>query len=123
MDIDPEIIDKLAGNLKNRPLMPSREQLELERQAGYDLEGYINKYGIPDRSKGQHLTDEFKLPNHITFSDGSIYHSEKTPGGQWRKVENKWHYKPSPYVLSIHPKEKLQKYFQEREPDSVLDLQ
>ncbi|MDP1774257.1 MAG: hypothetical protein Q8L15_18470 [Methylobacter sp.] len=33
----------------------------------YDIKGYVEKYGEPDQSKGQHLTDEFKLPNHITF--------------------------------------------------------
>jgi hypothetical protein len=52
----------------------------------YDMEGYIKKYGIPNQSEGQHLTDEFKLPNHITFSTDSIYHSEKTPGGVWSNI-------------------------------------
>ena len=35
----------------------------------YDMAGYIAKYGQPDQSKGQHLTDEFKMPSHISFSN------------------------------------------------------
>lgn len=93
-----------------------------EQESGYDLAGYINKYGIPDRSKG-HLVDEFKLPHHITFSDESKYSTPETPGGKWRKDESeKWHYTPSDYVLKQHGAEKLQKYFNENEKDSVLHL-
>jgi len=89
----------------------------------YDMEGYIKKYGMPDESKGQHLPDEFKLPNHITFSTDSIYHSDKTPGGVWKSINNKWHYTPSPYVLSQHSIEELKNYFLKYEPDAILDLQ
>ena len=42
-----------------------------EPESDYVYDGYVEKYGVPDQSKGQHLTDEFKLPNHITFSKGS----------------------------------------------------
>jgi hypothetical protein len=94
-----------------------------EQEAGYDLAGYINKYGMPDQSKGQHLTDEFKLPNHITFSTDSKYSTPEAPGGKWEKDKTeKWHYTPSDHVLKQHGAEKLQKYFKEREPDSVLHL-
>ena len=88
----------------------------------YDMEGYIKKYGVPDQSKGQHLTDEFKLPNHITFSSDSMYHSDKTPGGVWEKIGKQWQYTPSPFVLQQHSVEELQKYFKQFEPDSLLNL-
>jgi hypothetical protein len=39
----------------------------------YDYGGYRDKYGEFDMSGGKHLTDEFKLPAHMTFSDDSIY--------------------------------------------------
>lgn len=39
----------------------------------YDYRGFFNKYGPVDIAKGQHFTDEFKLPNHPSFSDESIY--------------------------------------------------
>jgi hypothetical protein len=37
-----------------------QEWVAAEQVAGYNLQGYIDKYGVPDMSKGQHLTDEFK---------------------------------------------------------------
>ncbi len=89
----------------------------------YDIEGYIKKYGVPDQSKGQHLTDEFKLPNHITFSTDSKYSTPEKPGGVWSKrSDNKWSYTPSDFVLQTHSAEKLQEYFKKYEPDSELIL-
>ena len=89
----------------------------------YDMKGYIKKYGVPDQSKGQHLTDEFKLPNHITFSSDSKYSTPDTPGGIWKKLPTgKWSYTPSPYVLKLHPSSELKNYFKKYEPDSVLVL-
>jgi hypothetical protein len=86
----------------------------------YDLEGYKKKYGEPP--KGQHLTDEFKRPNHITFSDESIYHSNETPGGKWEQKDSKWHYTPSEHVLKQHGADKLKSYFKKKEPQAVLHL-
>ena len=64
----------------------------------YDMAGYIAKYGQPDQSKGQHLTDEFKLPDHMTFSDDSKYSTPETPGGQWVQDAGKnWHFYASDY--------------------------
>jgi hypothetical protein len=99
------------------------DRIKREEAAGYDLRGYINKHGIPDQSKGQHLTDEFKLPHHITFSTDSKYHTPETPGGKWEKdASERWHYTPSGFVVKQHGADKLRKYFKEREPDSVLHL-
>ena len=89
----------------------------------YDYDAYKKKYGEPDQSKGQHLTDEFKKPNHITFSTDSVYHSKETPGGTWEKgTDSKWHYSPSDFVVKQHGPEKLQEYFKNNEPDAVLHL-
>jgi len=78
----------------------------------YDIAGYIKKYGMPDQSKGQHLTDEYKLPNHITFSNQSIYHSPETQGGVWEQGGiNQYAFTPSPYNLSQHSPEKMANYF------------
>ena len=43
-----------------------------------------------------HYPDTFKKPNHPTFSDESIYHSEATLGGRWRGNT----YEPSDYVIN-----------------------
>jgi hypothetical protein len=89
----------------------------------YDIEGFVAKYGLPDQSKGQHLTDEFKLPNHITFSKDSIYSTDETPGGEWKKrSDGKWQYTPSDFVLKKHSMEELQQYFKEKEPGAVLNI-
>jgi len=95
-------------------------------EPGYDYRGYIAKYGVPDQSKGQHLTDEFKLPNHITFSTHSKYSNDQTPGGVWDTVDHpdgkKWRYTPSDYVLAQQGTDRLQNYFATREPDSILNI-
>lgn len=39
----------------------------------YDYRGFFTKYGPADIRNGQHFTDEFKLPNHPTFSNESTY--------------------------------------------------
>lgn len=52
----------------------------------YDYRGFYQKYGAPDISKGQHLTDEFKLPNHPTYSVESQYAQGpyKRSAGSWQ---------------------------------------
>lgn len=86
----------------------------------YDYEGYHRKYG-PAKPDG-HYPDEFKLPNHITFSTDSQHHSEATPGGRWEKANGRWQYTPSDFVLQQHGEEKLRQYFQDNEPEAVLNL-
>jgi hypothetical protein len=53
----------------------------------YDLRGFFKKYGPADVNVagGQHFTDEFKLPNHETFSNQSIYAtgSAAALAGRW----------------------------------------
>jgi hypothetical protein len=88
----------------------------------YDMPSYIAKYGQPDQSKGQHLTDEFKLPNHITFSTDSQYSTPERQGGVWSQQDGQWHYAPSAFVLQQHSPQELQEYFKRSEPNSVLDL-
>jgi hypothetical protein len=119
---------KIIGMPRKEQSASLSDRIALEEKAGYDLGGYLKKYGLDKNFQkymgGEgHLTDEFKLPNHITFSDESVYSNDKTPGGKWKlEKDGKWHYTPSDYVLSVHPPEELQKYFEEREPESVLEL-
>ena len=79
----------------------------------YDYAGYEKKYGPPDMSGGKHLTDEFKLPNHITFSDESVYSGKNgEQGGRWRKLEgDHWEFTPGPSNLKHHSVKELQEYF------------
>ena len=89
----------------------------------YDYGGYRDKYGEFDMSGGKHLTDEFKLPAHMTFSDDSIYSGPGREGGKWRKgKDNKWEFTPSSYNLQQTPIQDLQEYFNTRETNSRLIL-
>lgn len=49
----------------------------------YDYRGFFKKYGFVDVGNGQHLTDEYKKPNHQTFSNQSIYSQPGKLGGNW----------------------------------------
>lgn len=74
-------INHRAGYDEWKSSLPKRLQYE----GDYDLKGYYDKYG-PSSIKGEaHLTDEFKLPNHPTFSTESKYFNDATrmQGGEW----------------------------------------
>lgn len=80
----------------------------------YDFAGYVKKYGIPDQSKGQNLTSEFKLPTHITFSNESKYSSTAMQGGSWAGSEKtkQWQFTPSEFNLSQHSVQEYKDYFE-----------
>ena len=72
--------------------------------------------------KNKHFSDKYKKPNHITFSEESIYNDEKTPGGKWYKDSNgKQHFKPSDWQRQQRSYEIYKRYFDENEPESILD--
>lgn len=50
----------------------------------YDLRGFWKKYGTlePDATNG-HLTDEFKLPNHFTYSNESKFYQGEPYAVNW----------------------------------------
>lgn len=82
----------------------------------YDMAGYERKYGKPDQSNGQHLTDEFKLPNHVTFSDQSQYSSEKLAGGTWKEGgAGRYVFTPSEQNLRLFSPEDYANYFSKYE--------
>jgi hypothetical protein len=108
-----------AVSNKEKLAKPPRNETE---PPDYDMAGYIAKYGVPDQTNGKHLTDEFKLPNHITFSTDSKYSTPETPGGVWDKRGELWHYTPSDFVIKKQTPERLQEYFKKYEPDAVLHL-
>lgn len=102
--------------------MKAEEEKRYKGGDDYDYVAYEKDNG-PIRNMGdQHFPDKYKKPNHITFSNDSIYHSDMTPGGKWEEKEGKWHYTPSGYVLAQHGEEKLTNYFKDFEPDAVLHL-
>jgi hypothetical protein len=72
----------------------------------YDYDNF-RKYNNKLSENG-HATDQFKLPNHPTFSDQSDYSSLKFPGGTWNEIKNEpklkgitpeWSFTPSQQML------------------------
>ncbi len=51
----------------------------------YDYRGWWKENGSIPYKNGVHFTDKFKLPNHPTFSEESIYSKGNTEGGYWTK--------------------------------------
>lgn len=93
----------------------------------YDLQGYWKKYGNVDFSEGDHMTDEFKKPNHPTFSTESIYHGKNTAGefegGTWGKNdEGKDTFTPGRTNFEYYSIQEMQDYFKKYEPDAQLIL-
>lgn len=90
----------------------------------YDEDAYFRKYGRhPNYAKGEHGSDEFKRPNHITFSNESQYSTSDNQGGEWKKGKNgKWTFKASQANLESHTPEQMQQYFNTVEKGNKLEL-
>lgn len=75
-------------------------------------------------SANGHAGDRYKKPNHPTFSDQSQYSNFSTPGGHWSesRTPEKTHFTPSQKNLENMGEEKLRAYFEEIEPENVLDI-
>lgn len=88
----------------------------------YDMRGAF-KAGAGQAENG-HFTDQFKKPNHPTFSDQSQYNgADGHVGGAWSKGKNgKWVFTASPQQMQIQSPEDLRSYFKRVEPDSQLVL-
>lgn len=88
----------------------------------YDLQGaFLN--GASAAGNG-HLTDQFKKPNHPTFSDQSQYSGlDGYTGGTWADPVpgvSPGTYQPSQTNLAFRNPAQLQKYFAQTEPDTKL---
>lgn len=61
----------------------------LQYEGDYDLRGFYKEnpdFNINDSE--QHLTDKWKLPNHPTFSDESVYYKgNENYGGKWKSYD------------------------------------
>lgn len=129
-DLDPAEFSKkikytsgyIQEDVQKLPLDETEKARRMHSEGDYDMDGYVKKYGQPDQSKGQHLTDEFKMPNHITFSNESAYSKPGQEGGKWEEQDGKWHFYPSEFNLQRHPPEELSQYFDKYEKDAVLHL-
>ena len=82
----------------------------------YDLQGmWLNNKQFGDNGHG---TDQFKKPNHPTFSTQSQYSNDEHKGGEWSLNKGKDMFTPSPFNKSMHSKEKMADYWNFAEKDS-----
>jgi hypothetical protein len=124
-------MDFLSGSHKNNyntPLTADEEsryqvyRLSLGERGNdndYDLRGYWKKQGQyedpSNKEDGSHFTDEFKKPNHPTFSVESIYHG--VPNGDGKvNLGGKW-MGDDEHPIFIPPQEVLD------DPDRLRELQ
>lgn len=86
----------------------------------YDVNGFFLSGGATDE-RG-HSSDQFKKPNHPTFSDQSIYHgTDGYQGGHWVEQNGQYTgYQPSATNFKFHDPGELQQYFKDEEPDTKL---
>ena len=88
----------------------------------YDMRGAW-KAGAGQAANG-HFPDTYKKPNHPTFSDQSQYNGKDGyVGGKWTGDDTSATFTPSESNLKNMPPADLQKYFNEREPNSKLMLE
>lgn len=98
----------------------------------YDYESFYNDKGAflqwlteEIRNPGKaHFTDKYKRPNHLTFSEESVYSGQDdVVGGKWSNRQGKFTYTPSMY--NINQNGGVDKYiekFNRYEPNTRLDL-
>jgi hypothetical protein len=89
----------------------------------YDLRGWWKKHGGATPTEG-HMEDDFKKPNHPTFSTDSIYAKPGiTQAGKWEKKDDgTWRFTAGASNLKYHSAEELKKYFEDVEPGNELVL-
>ena len=120
MDMTNEYNTPLSQN--EQPLFKKWAGEKIKDKYDYDLQGFW----LADRKFGSdgHGTDEFKKPNHPTFSNESKYSNEKTPGGVWdQNDEGTYRFTPSEFNNNMMSKEDRRDYWQyaEKESGAILN--
>ena len=67
----------------------------------YDYRGYWKNEDRDDilgSNPNAHFPDKYKQPTHPTFSNGSIYSNDKTPGGTWVRGKGTWLFKHNKFT-------------------------
>jgi hypothetical protein len=100
-------------------------------KAGKDISRDLYDYDMrgdwlagANRDERGHGSDQWKKPNHPTFSTGSIYHGvDGNEGGQWDKQTNgSWTFAPGKTNLQNFAPDELQDYFKRVEPGNAVIL-
>jgi hypothetical protein len=96
---------------------------ELQNEQDYDLRGAFLESAQADGRA--HMTDRFKKPNHITFSEGSQYSTAQQPGGRWvdtgqNALAPNYTFWASPANAQQNSMNALADYFKRNEPGSTV---
>lgn len=101
----------------------------LQNTDDYDLQGAFLRHA--QQSGRAHLDDAGKKPNHMTFSDQSMYSTPANPGGSWQSAgtpnpfvpgEESYVFWASPANLLSHSASSLADYFRQSEPGNAVVL-
>lgn len=85
-----------------------------EVASDYDYEAARRAGVEPDRFG--HMPDTYKLPNHMTFSQDSVYSTPEHEGGKWIETgDGGWVFWPSEYNMTQHDMSTMDRYFRENE--------
>lgn len=91
----------------------------LQGESDYDLRGAF--LANAQQAANGHMGDQFKKPNHMTFSDESQYSRPDAPGGHWGDAGGgKFNFWASPENVAQHGITDLTNYFNQYEPDSTV---
>lgn len=93
-----------------------------DRSNDYDYDSWQAANPGVEMAPGQHYPDTYKLPNHMTFSDESIYNKDGAEGGHWGLEDGKDTFTPGKTNLENHSPDELRDYFKRVEPDTKLIL-
>jgi hypothetical protein len=106
----------LGTRLKDYLLWRSRLPENLQNTGDYDLQGaYLAN---AQQAANGHLGDQWKKPNHVTFSDQSQYSTPQMKGGTWAEDgRNAGVFWASPQNLANSGAVGLMNYFKKNEPD------
>jgi hypothetical protein len=124
----PDFTDKYNTKLSKDDEAKFQSWAEQSGHAGdtrdYDMRGWWKKNGSNGQTDERgHFTDEFKKPNHPTFSDESKYDgADGNKGGKWGGTDDAPTFTPSQTNLKNMSADELQDYFSKVEPDSKLVL-
>ena len=118
----------IFGNKFNTPLKPDETTAYLhwlstlpeyqQNTNDYDMQGAF-KAGLGRGGNG-HFPDTFKKPNHMTFSDESIYSTPQQQGGRWSDAgDGNYVFWASPTNMQQNSPVSILDYFKRNEPGSV----
>lgn len=120
-DLSDKYNTKLSAEDESKFKDWAKDHPKLASTYDYDARGFF-KAGAGAAENG-HGSDEFKKPNHPTFSDQSKYHgSDGNEGGKWGKDGDADTFMPSPTNLKNMSPEQLKRYFAKVEPGAKLLL-